>query len=754
MRNIITKIICFTAAAVVAVGLFLVSACSGYYKSTPLDYVPSDNEAVSNGGFAVQKDGYVYFINGKEANTADNTFGTPLKGALLRISVSDLDARNYSSVETVVPHIIYSGNYDAGIFVYGDYVYYATPSTDKNSDGEIQNSSIVFKSSKLDGTETMKSYYAQYTDASTEYRYVEVGGTVYLLYVAEEEDYFGNGSEYTNLHSVNTVTGEDTLLAYNVDAVTFDSADVTNPRVFYTMQVTDFKYNKTASYNQLYTVTADAKRVYDTGAVDYTEYFEDVYKTDEDGYDSSKDPKYVNCGTLVLDGIGYVDGVKEDITVFNHADAVDVKGNKSSYTFTVASYQNGTLIYKGVRATTGLNDSGSLYAVSVDTLLSEDWSPALSVIDLKCVLADASSSDSYTYLFDGGELSCVIIASDTGFIKAGVKDGEIVTAPDNEVTYYITKNTEAPTPLFTDGGYIYYSLTGGNGYSVYRVSYTGDAYDYDANKLPATSVVDDYKPVKILDLDSASNWYKPEILCNQLLFPTQTENMTEYVYIMACDLRDDAGDLMDNAGIKALDEQYEQITEDIESYDSTDYENLQNALKYAFYTNDGEYIHELVQAYVDIMGYDEYHFWSEESLKIYDDFVSAQEGSDWHYADEKQVNGVKVGANKRDYYYSVLGKMTDEDAEAYAENLKTTYLQAYPEDSSSWFGSLSTGAKVGFIIGVVVGGLLIIGAAVAIPLVIVGKRKAKTPEYTKKRVKVDTTDDKSVNVYETENGEK
>ena len=80
---------------------------------------------------------------------------------------------------------------------------------------------------------------------------------VYLLYVATSESLYGTA--YTNLHSVNTETGTDTLLAYNVDSVMFDSKDVTNPRVYYTMKVKDFVLDKSFSnYNQVYTVTADA----------------------------------------------------------------------------------------------------------------------------------------------------------------------------------------------------------------------------------------------------------------------------------------------------------------------------------------------------------------------------------------------------------------------------------------------------------------------------------------------------------------
>ena len=49
-------------------------------------------EVVSNGGFVVEKGNYVYFINGVEAYSSDNTYGTPVKGALMRIAKSDLEA--------------------------------------------------------------------------------------------------------------------------------------------------------------------------------------------------------------------------------------------------------------------------------------------------------------------------------------------------------------------------------------------------------------------------------------------------------------------------------------------------------------------------------------------------------------------------------------------------------------------------------------------------------------------------------------
>ena len=752
MRKIFNKIICFATAAVAAVGVMSATACSGYFGSKPLEYTPSSAEAVSNGGFAVEKGDYIYFINGKEGYIADNTFGKVVKGAIMRISKNDFSARNYSSVETVVPTITYSGNNNAGIFVYGDYVYYSTPSTEKNSDGVIQTSDLVFKSTKLDGTETMKGYYAITSSNSMEYRYVVDNNTVYLLYVATGEKLFGEDSGVTNIHSVNTATKEDTLLAYNVDAVMFDKADLSNPQIYYTMKVRDFEINKTYStYNQVYTVRASAERKYDTGARDYTEYFTKAFADEEDGYDPETDPKYVNCGTLVLDGIGGIGKDNIFATVFNGEGADSV--TRSAYTYTLLDYQHGNLFYTR-KASGTTNVTTYLFNTKESELLSSSWKPVASnPEDNKCLSDTYATTSNFTYLFDGDKLEGMLISDAAGFIKTVITDdGKIAQDEgiDNVDSYYIMQDGQ-PTVLYVDyeNSYIYYSLAqnkngyAANGYTVNRIKFDGTADKYNQTIWPED--MDDYDPVCILDLDVLNGWYMPEMFGGQFLFPTQTTNMTDYDYIMVCDLRG-----LDNPAIDALNEKYKEVKDNIKDIDSTVYENLQSALQYAFYADNTDYINELIEAYVDIKGYSEYYFWSEESLEKYNDFVNCK--GDWadYAADTVKVNGKDVAANRCDYYYSLLGVMNDADEEAYTDLLKSSYLKEYPEKDPTWFQTLKKGEKAGFIIGIIVGGLLLISAAILIPLFIIKKKQKALPAYKKQRVKVDTTDDKDIDVYNQE----
>ena len=104
MRKTITKIICVATAAISAAGLALSAGC-GNFTSDGVSPDTSAQTVESNGGFAVQTGDYVYFINGSPSNTADNTFGTPLKGSVQRISKEDIGKRNYTASQTVVPLI-------------------------------------------------------------------------------------------------------------------------------------------------------------------------------------------------------------------------------------------------------------------------------------------------------------------------------------------------------------------------------------------------------------------------------------------------------------------------------------------------------------------------------------------------------------------------------------------------------------------------------------------------------------------------
>ena len=120
MRDKFKKLTSVAIAGTMAFATVALSACGDKnYKGTKLDGFDATATVTDNGGFAVKKGDYVYFINGQEDYTAENKYGEVTKGALMRIKSSDLTSGQYDKAQTVVPMLFSAQNFDAGIYVYG-----------------------------------------------------------------------------------------------------------------------------------------------------------------------------------------------------------------------------------------------------------------------------------------------------------------------------------------------------------------------------------------------------------------------------------------------------------------------------------------------------------------------------------------------------------------------------------------------------------------------------------------------------------
>ena len=106
MRKYGKKILGIVAAATMLCSVAMTAACGEakftFVKPDDAVYSANNGEVSSNGGFAVEKGGYVYFINGVASSTANNTYGKVEKGALMRISKAQLKAGEYDKAEIVV----------------------------------------------------------------------------------------------------------------------------------------------------------------------------------------------------------------------------------------------------------------------------------------------------------------------------------------------------------------------------------------------------------------------------------------------------------------------------------------------------------------------------------------------------------------------------------------------------------------------------------------------------------------------------
>lgn len=705
--------------ATVSLGASIALAgCNGVYTGDKLDGYVSSAEVQSNGGFAVQKGDFVYFINGLEDYTEPNVYGDVVKGSLMRIKKSDLDAGNYTNVKTVVPMLFAAQNFDAGIYIYGDYVYYATPTTDKNMDGQVESSWLDFKRAKLDGTETMKDYYFRLSSNSSKYRFVEEDGVVYCLY--EEDGY---------LKSYDTKDKVSRVLA-KADSFYYDTSDPTNPNVYYTMSVVvgaDTENSTTAAYNQLYSVNAAARvESVDKNAASYTVKGGNTYDFDENYLNeqnekAKKDGKaaiydladyttypYVNLGKLVLDGIGS-NALQE--TQFNgkKADALTPDG----YTYTVKNYANGGVYFtrSEVAKTSSDAENTKLYYLPDSKAEATEWNVVKGNNALDVVAPDATVTDS-AILTMKDNAHVYYYLSDSALYKATVGENGATTEMK------MASTLSGATLWKLDGDFLYYyqSSEEGNGNSLSRIKVTGKKEDYN-------TLLDkeEYQPITLAGVQFNSSWYKPEIFGNKVLFANeQSFGSVTYNYIYAANLP------ATQAGIKATNEKYEAVQEAIEEY--WDNEELKDLMTYYFRTGKTD-AYEAVKTLYD----------EKTEQKYFDEFKAKFSAT----TDKLELES---------YFFELVGEMKEADEKAIDE----AWVNSLRSESETEEESGLPGWAIALIVA---GGVLVVLAAVLIPTLIVlskKKAKAKAAEETVnayKRKKIDTTDDKTIDVYADEEAE-
>ena len=246
MKKVLLKVLlAIVAVCLLATGLI---ACSngGWNGTTMTNW----GEGNMIGGFVGEKGNYVYYINGNAQADGDNAYGTPVKGALMA-----MDKNDTSKTEVVVPHLFVSSDYNAGVYIYGDYVYYATPSTDKDSTGAVAYTDMIITKTKLDGSQTEKLFLMK--GRSTEFRVVEVDGEIFVVYYDSEDLALKEYSVKDDKAVVIASSDVETENMIALDSYQFGK-NGDEVQVAFTVKVYTEKYYEdkseraTANYNQVY----------------------------------------------------------------------------------------------------------------------------------------------------------------------------------------------------------------------------------------------------------------------------------------------------------------------------------------------------------------------------------------------------------------------------------------------------------------------------------------------------------------------
>ncbi len=750
MRKSIKKLLAFASAAVLACGACSLAAC-GTNFTPPSGGPAADALVTSNGGFIVEKGDYYYFINGKETYTSDNTYGKPVKGALMRAKKADVQSGK-GDAETVVPSLMVAGSYNGGLFIYGDRVYYATPTNVKDTSGVVQNAFLDFVSAKLDGT--AREEHVRVSANNTDYRYIEENGVVYLVYY---------DSANTALHSFNTKDGTDVVLAEGLTSnPVFHKTDKGNTDIYYTMTVSDgldsdSPTDYSGNYNQIYRVTAG------TTESPYTYEWDKDYLKEHDG-----EEPYVNLGTLVLDGRGST----LDKTQFNQSKE-DPKNNLYGYTYTLRSFENGGIYFTRKQTQT----KGALYFLHENVSKADGWDSVSGNEQLEKIASGISADDSQQsatatadalYYYDtveGKRVHHYIYVDGKNIIRADIKNGDI------EKETKIALNAEGATLAFLDPieegdtyGYVYYTITTDGNEALYRAVYDNKdhtADDYFYNHLPDAGFADksNYEECRVLDLVHASDWYGYELIGNDLFFADADSkvNGTSMNYVSRVSLANKEGQLMTNSELKEFDSKLNAIIgydSKLQKYSlisdiSEEMEDdvLANAVKYYFYTGKRDLVDENSKEYKDAVKANEEADGDEEIVDPYTDNVLTKfkdfiDGKDLTY----NKHEYKEYETTRSAFVTRLGKMSDADEESAKNYWQTTVLDRYTPPAVEKAHGLA-GWKIALI---VVACVLALGGAAAAVTVVLLKKKQKENAPKKVRMQVDTTDDRDIDVYATD----
>ncbi|MDR2266238.1 MAG: DUF5050 domain-containing protein [Christensenellaceae bacterium] len=172
VKKIIILLLC-----VLVVGAAL-AGCTENYKRDAVATDDLSNAVVqSNGGLAVKLGKYLYYINGYAGNTVDNSYGDVLKGAIVRAEINEEGIPDYKTNVVIVPKNVYNTVATSGLYIQDGYLYYSSPSVDKDKTGAVRTAAMYLMRSKLDGTGTQ--VIAKFDDYTPVYKVV----SGYILYM-------------------------------------------------------------------------------------------------------------------------------------------------------------------------------------------------------------------------------------------------------------------------------------------------------------------------------------------------------------------------------------------------------------------------------------------------------------------------------------------------------------------------------------------------------------------------------------------
>lgn len=451
------------------------AACKKDANPTVASKDPTVSQVSSNGGFFVETGDYVYFLNGK-TDAGKYETGKVTKGALVRVKKTDIAKGSEAKCDTIISKLLVADDTAAGVYLFNEYFYYAAPSTEKNSKGEVKTDKLLFFRTKADGSDTSKSICGKDFGSSVEYRYVSAGKNVYLI-VKDSSDlyvYDAIGRKQIFKYSDSVSSIQETLF----------SSDAGDPALFYTIKPVNKK---------TYRDDNDSNRA--------TESYYEVYSV------KFGESKVEAKAERVLDGIG------------KRIETNEPSRGVYSYgaTFDLIKYTKGVLYYS-VSPLKEIEGNTEYKSIAKDKISADNSvrfnEEAISVtMNHGDAVASSVFSDSALYL---GSSEILYIDSSSLMLYDYTKNDEANLYHRAQKILDNEKISGATLDFVVKEGnddYLYFH----NGNVYYKVNYT----------LLKDGTHMDEEVFRINSFDVDNSWYKPEVVAFKV------ENETHYAFIAA-----------------------------------------------------------------------------------------------------------------------------------------------------------------------------------------------------------------------------
>ena len=202
--------------------------------TTNVDSVKIVNGVNTNGGLSVVHGEYLYFINGVKTNDGssltDNT-----RAAICRVKYNTQTGETTGDMEVVIDELV--GYANGSINIFGDYLYYVTPCSDKNSNATVLYNKTAFKRYDLVNEKSYTLYTTELNSSSEtiKYAYYVSGETINLLVYEKTNATLKSlkiDAEVTTNYVIEEVT--DCLFSENYGKPTTSKEVDANSFVFYT----------------------------------------------------------------------------------------------------------------------------------------------------------------------------------------------------------------------------------------------------------------------------------------------------------------------------------------------------------------------------------------------------------------------------------------------------------------------------------------------------------------------------------------